>query len=239
MTFYKTIVCLANSRKEGGCCIAGKEIVNNQSTHNWIRPVSNSETGGLSKKAIILYSGKLPKWLSFIITLFMKRKPQPRVLDVITIPLVQHQPHAYQSENYLIDTRQRWVKQQAMLATQLSPLCDSVSSLWINGYHSSNGFNDRIPLEIVKSQINTSLLLIKPNNVYILVEREFRKVKIRAEFSFNHQQYRLAITDPKVEYTYRIKSEGEYPIQNNVYFCISLGEPFNGYCYKLVAAIIN
>jgi len=54
MTFYKTIVCLATSRKRGKRCVAGKEIVNNQLTHNWIRPVSRQETGELSETNMIL-----------------------------------------------------------------------------------------------------------------------------------------------------------------------------------------
>ena len=47
MIGYKTIICLANSRKKGGYCIAGKEIVNHQVTPKWIRPVSDTESGEL------------------------------------------------------------------------------------------------------------------------------------------------------------------------------------------------
>jgi hypothetical protein len=234
MRFYKTIVCLANSRKEGGCCIAGKEIIDN----HWIRPVSEFETGELLKKHIILYQEKLPKWLSFIIRWFTQHNPQPAVLDVITIPLIQPQPHAYQSENYLVDTTHCWLKQCTLLATELEPLCDSVTSLWLNGYHSFKGFNDRIPVEIATTHINTSLLLIKLDELSLLVEKESDRVKIRVNFSFNHEQYRLVLTDPKVESLYCFKPEGEYFISTPVYLCVSLGEPFHGYCYKLVAAII-
>ncbi|HEC85993.1 MAG: hypothetical protein DRR08_27110 [Candidatus Parabeggiatoa sp. nov. 2] len=239
MTFYKTIVCLANSRKEGGRCVAGKEIVNNQISQNWIRPVSRSQMGELSAKNTILHNGKLPKWLSSLIMLFKTRKPQPKMLDIISVPVIQHKPHAYQSENYLIDDKQRWIKQQTLPATQLPQLCDSVPSLWINGYHSSNGVNDRIPLEIATKSINTSLLLIKPENLSILVKKELNRTKIRAEFDFNRQQYRLIVTEPKVESIYRFKAGGKYPITEEVYLCISLGEPFEGYSYKLVAAVIN
>ncbi|MFV2015729.1 MAG: hypothetical protein ACC656_09895, partial [Candidatus Heimdallarchaeota archaeon] len=40
MSFNKKIICLAISRKHGGYCIAGKDILNQE----WIRPVSNFET---------------------------------------------------------------------------------------------------------------------------------------------------------------------------------------------------
>ena len=181
----------------------------------------------------------MPKWLSFLTLLFKKRKPQPKLLDIISIPILQPQTHTYQSENYLIDHRKRWLKQGTLSATQLSQLCDTVSTLWINGYHSWNGFNDRIPVDIVQSQINTSLLLIKPNTLSIFVEKEVHHIKIRANFYLNHQQYRLVVTDPNVESRYRFKGEGEYPMTGDIYLCISLGEPFEGYCYKLVAAVIH
>jgi hypothetical protein len=239
MTHYKTVVCLANSRKEGGSCVAGKEMIDNQISQNWIRPVSHSPLGELSKKSTILYNGNLPKWLSILILLFKKRKPQPKLLDIISIPVLQHQTHTHQSENYLIDHRKHWLKQGTLSTTQISQLCDTVSTLWINGYHSWNGFNDRIPICLVTNHINTSLLLIKPDTLSILVEKDVHQIRIRANFEFNHQQYRLAITDPKVESRYRFLGEGEYTITEEVYLCISLGEPFEDYCYKLVAAIIN
>jgi hypothetical protein len=238
MTAYKTIICLANSRKEGGCCVAGKEIVNEQITSNWIRPVSHSPLGELSRKTIILYSNRFPKWLFSFLLWFKKSKPQPQLLDIIRIPLLQHQSHRYQSENFLIDHRAPWIKQGTISTTQLSQLVDTVPMLWINGYHSWNGLNDRIPIAFVESRINTSLLLIKAENLVILVDQELRKIKIRAEFYFNEQQYRLAVTEPKIESLYRFKAAGKYPITEDHYLCISLGEPFEGYCYKLIAAIL-
>ncbi len=243
MTFYKTIVCLANSRKEGGRCVAGKEIVNNQLTHNWIRPVSGGgNKGELSKEESLLtvrsIFPKLPKWLNTLIGLFLKRQSSPQLLDIITIPLLEHQLHTYQSENYLIDNRRHWIKEQFRQSTQLSQWCDRVPSLWINGYHSYNGFNDRIPVNIVEKSINTSLLLIKPDTISIKVASEFNKVKVRAEFTFNGQKYRIVVTDPTIESFYKTKSIGDYPLLEETYLCISLGEPFNGYCYKLVASVI-
>ena len=237
MIGYKTIICLANSRKEGGYCIAGKEIINHQVTSNWIRPVGDTETGELYRPYVILKTPfpKLPKWLNFIFSLFIQRKFRPRVLDIIAIPLVEPQPHAYQKENYLIDVKQNWIKApKIILPTQLTQWCDPVSSLWINGYHSSKGLNDRIPLVKVTDTITSSLVLITPEHLVIKVLPE----KVRAEFVFNQQKYNLVITDPRIEQSYRRKPLGDYLLQQQAYLCISLGEPFKGYCYKLVAAVI-
>ena len=36
-----------------------------------------------------------------------------------------------------------------------------------------------------------------------------------------------------------MRPQDEYPLENkNIYLTISLGEPFNGFCYKLVAAVM-
>ena len=43
-----------------------------------------------------------------------------------------------------------WIRKQQRPLSFLPKLCDQVDSLWINGYHSRNGLNDRIPEETVK-----------------------------------------------------------------------------------------
>lgn len=221
--FYKTIVCLASSRKMSKRCVAGKEIINKQLTHNWIRPVSRKETGELSEIEIILKDGKGPK-----------------LLDVVKIPFIQHQSHAYQTENYLIDHRQAWIKQSTLPASLLPDLCDDVDSIWINGYHSSHGKNDKMPLELVTENLDTSLLFIKPDSLTINVytDKYRSNKKVRANFTYKNQDYRLSVTDLAIELNYETKADGNYPITDNVYLCLSLSEPFNGECYKLVAGII-
>jgi len=244
MMFYKTIVCLANSRKNGGRCVAGKEIINGQLTPHWIRPVSRSGTGELSSRQSRLRDRipfpKLPNWLNNWLGLFIKRYSSAQMLDLITIPLLEHQSHAYQSENYLIDNDQCWIKEPATIPIQLSQCCDATESLWINGYHSYSGSNDKIPLAIAETQVKTSLLLIKPSTINIIVASEFNhRLKVRTEFTYRGQHYRLVVTDPQFEYRYKFKPTGNYPLGKEVYLCISLGEPFQNYCYKLVTAIFE
>jgi hypothetical protein len=45
--YKKTIVCLANSIKDNGRCIAGREVLANR-YGGWIRPVSDRATAELS-----------------------------------------------------------------------------------------------------------------------------------------------------------------------------------------------
>src|SRR6266851_492506 len=61
--------------------------------------------------------------------------------------------------------------------------------------------------------------------------------KVRGEFSLNGVRYRLAVTDPIVESKYLAGNDGTYDVGNAI-LCISLGEPYKGYAYKLIAGVI-
>ena len=50
--------------------------------------------------------------------------------------------------------------------------------------------------------------------------------------------YHLWVTDPGYEREYLLKPDGDYEI-GETFLTVSLGEPLNDYCYKLVAAIIE
>jgi len=220
--FIKEIICLANSRKYSGRCVAGKEFSGNR-VGEWVRPVSNRETGELSLKETCYRNGD-----------------SPALLDVMAVPLTTPDPHSYQTENYIVDTGQ-WIRKHQFPLSDLSRLCDPVDSLWINGYQSNNGLNDRMPEETVKERIRSSLLFIRPGEVSIVVEEGPNLLKrVRSRFTFVGAEYWLSVTDPVIENRYFPKDVGQYPInKTNLYLTISIGEPYDGYCYKLVAAVIG
>ena len=89
-SYSKTILCLANSRKISGRCIAGREWANG-GLGGWIRPVSTRENGELSEEDRRFENGR-----------------DPRVLDIIRIPLLEPKPRAFQVENHLIDADYYW-----------------------------------------------------------------------------------------------------------------------------------
>lgn len=64
------------------------------------------------------------------------------------------------------------------------------------------------------------------------------KRKVRGTFSLDGNQYKLAITDPVVERKYLNGPNGSFDIGKST-LCLSLGEPFNGYCYKLIASVFE
>jgi hypothetical protein len=164
----------------------------------------------------------------------------PNWLDVISISSREHKPHGYQTENHLIDETKHWQRVERITLSNLPAPCDSVDTLWINGFHSQNGHNDRIPIDIAERELRSSLLLIRPSRLAVSVAQEYGSRKARAYFFFNGIAYRLAVTDPVAESLFLAQEDGEYPISRpNVYLCVSLGEPYHDFTYKLVAAIID
>jgi len=77
----KRIVCLANSRKLNGRCIAGKELLGGRSV-GWIRPVSAREHEEVSEYERQYEDGS-----------------DPQVLDIIDVSLLDPRPKSYQQEN--------------------------------------------------------------------------------------------------------------------------------------------
>jgi hypothetical protein len=219
MSYTKRIVCLANSLKLGERCVAGKEI-QKDSFGEWIRPIGSTETGELSPEQIECQDGGIP-----------------RLLDIITIPFKAYKPHMFQTENHLIDENKRWIREQPIGQKELPLLIDKVDRLWLNGFHSAN---DRIPLTTAEQKITSSLLFIKPRRLVLKVASGVRGRQVRASFEYNGIDYSLGVTDLIVKNVLLKRNDGDYPVNSNdIYLCTSLGEPFHGYTYKLVAAVIN
>ena len=83
MQDVKRIVCLANSRKLHGRCLAGREWIDGH-PGRWIRPVSAREHQEVSEYERQYEDGS-----------------DPRVLDIMDVPLLEPSPGParYQSEN--------------------------------------------------------------------------------------------------------------------------------------------
>lgn len=220
MEYDKTIVCLAKSRKLNGTCVAGKERTKS-GFGPWIRPISNRPTGELRPAEMQYSNGCLP-----------------RLLDVISITMTEYKPIYYQSENHVIG-KYYWFKIGELEWSKLESLRDpEPPRLWINGYSSYYGINDRVP-ELIANEMKFSLLLVRPECISIIVDQELEGLRVRADFTLNDTQHRLAVTDPEMESFFIRKGRGNYQISEDpVFLCISLGEPYYGHCYKLVASIL-
>ena len=218
---YKTIICLASSRKHGGYCIVGKEIKYAR-VGNWVRPIKHN--GPLQYEDIV-YENESP----------------PSILDIIKIPILHPEPKDYQKENVVINTNERWVKNGRYDNLNLKKICDPVETIWINGYSTGHGNNDKIPYEIAKTNVQSSAILIMVTDMAIRVKSEYNKMTVRANFNYNGIKYDLAITDKEIEDIYKNKGPGDYAQKDRKsYLCISLALPYerDNHAYKLVAGMI-
>lgn len=221
----RTIVCLANSRKRSGRCIAGKELVGGK-PGRWIRPVSARPDEEISEYERQYRDGS-----------------DPVALDIIRVPLIKSQPRDYQVENYLISPDSYWEKVGKFAWDDLSILTDDIRILWLNRSETRSGHNDRVSLEDSKN-MKFSLLFLALDDVNVSVfapgaDYGNSKRRVQAQFKYNKVLYWLRVTDPVIEQRYLAKQDGEYFI-GKAYATISLAEPHDdGFCYKLVAALIT
>ena len=224
MKTVKRIVCLANARRRSGRCIAGKVWDGNQ-PGNWIRPVSDREGEEVSEDERRYEDGR-----------------DPQVLDIIDVSLLSPKPNNHQQENWLLDSDRSWIRVGVLPHDRLQQLVDPIAPLWIDGHSTNRGCNDQIPLARAKS-LDGSLRLIHVDRVQLCVFRPGEafgnpKRRVQGRFSYAGQEYALWITDPVYERKYLLKPDGEYKIGES-FLTISLGEPFNEACYKLIATVIQ
>ena len=219
----KRIVCLANSRKRNGRCVAGRELLEDGSVGGWIRPVSareDEEVSGVERQ--------------------YEDGGEPRVLDVIDVPVLDPRPKGYQRENWLLDPSLRWTRVDRIGESSLSQYTDKTETLWINGHDSLHGRNDRVPLSDANS-LDHSLRLVWIDRLELSVSApradygDFTR-HMRGRFQLRGTTYSLRVTDPIYEQRY--PRHGTYGI-GGCFIAVSLGEPYHGYAYKLIAAVIE
>jgi hypothetical protein len=224
MPTTKRIICLANSRKLSGRCIAGRELVDGHAG-DWVRPVSAREHEEVSEQEREYEDGR-----------------DPQVLDVIDVPLIEPRPRTFQSENWLLDADYYWEKVGRLEPDDLADHVDNDGPLWLNVGSTRAGTNDEIPVDLA-NELNSSLTLVHVPGVRVAVFSPGAawgntKRRVQARFELGGDEYRLWITDPAYERRYLRQNDGEYALGPS-YFTVSLGEPYGGYVYKLVAAVIE
>jgi len=207
------IICLANSFKHGHFCVAGIDPVQKR----WIRPISKHENGELSKERslVISHSGV--------------RQIQP--LDIVDLGTLISRPLSNQPENHLCG-EQSW---ELIGVSNPNDLIDYVS----NSEFIFQGQTDRISLDSLdESGILNSLMLIKVSNPIFFVRTVGQRQQLRARFDFCDIEYNFSVTDTS-DWTQAARSNPERFSSGDWLFTISLGVPFHGDLYKLIACGIK
>lgn len=135
-----------------------------------------------------------------------------------------------------MDTLLRKSPQGTLAWKDISGWLDQPDTLWGTGEGSYAGINNRVA---IGREDGASLYLISVERLQLLVGRKApeypdSKRAVRGEFSYQGFTYRMDVTDPIIERKYLGQADGQYDIANPV-LCVSLGDSYQGYFYKLVA----
>ena len=193
------MVVLANSRKCGGYCLAGKSLDLAGHVGIWVRPVNGSAADGLPRQRTLCSDGR-----------------QAAVLDVVSLEWGQPAPSLHQRENRLMGAatlercgRVNW-DDLPLLADQAS------SGLWLDGYSSHCGLNDRVPARQL-ADLPGSLRLVAVSELALYGKPGHQgRMKHRADFRIGQRRYNLALTDPVANFWptagHRLDLAAAYPV---------------------------
>lgn len=213
-------VCLASSRKHNGRCVAGITM-----SGEWIRPVSSEPDGTLYSQHYILNDGS-----------------EPAILDVIRIDASQA-PEPHQPENWRISGAQ-WQRLRRLSGQEAKPWLQRAAN---PGPYLLGSPSDRISYEyLVEHPIQSSLCLAEPAELLWRITTNARGSRqVRAIFSLAGTEYNLSVSDPVWRDSVSGLRIGSYDnagagisASQSTFLTVSLTEPFNGNCFKLIAAVI-
>jgi hypothetical protein len=218
------LICLANSYKWHSRCLAGLRVDGG----GWVRPVSDHEHGELQYSQY-----RLPD------------HTEPHLLDVIRVGLLRHQPLPHQPENWLVDNSAWTLLERPASADHVRLVSAAVS-----GGPLLFGNAERfVPLSQFRNRpARESLVLVRPAD--IRWHTEFNTYQLcnmpRVSFRLGDLAYDLPLTDPTYAGPLQRRDEGDYrssdlgiPEDGPILFTLSLGDPLDGICYKLVAAVTS
>jgi hypothetical protein len=216
------VLCLANSVKLLGRCIAGIDLATGQ----WVRPVPHE--GGAYDLRDVRYQDGL----------------EMQVLDVFDMEPVHGAATLYHPEDLVVTNGWRFVRTAndadlAMLGVR-----------YAGGPELLRGCDSYIACPITHDQaLHASLTLVSvwPSSLWLRKERKEQRTRYRAAFYVGRERmrYDLPLTDPimrerldGLDFAEYRPSDLDLP-DERLTLTISLSEPFveTGRCYKLVAAI--
>jgi hypothetical protein len=157
------IICLANSFKRGGRCIAGIDLA----TKKWIRPIGDGHEGAIGGERII-------------------DGAEPELLDILYIPIGPLAiDHGCQPENVVLEAG-KWSKVGKMSKQEVLKYVENLNGFLLHNH------SDRIPLVEFENSVPPnrwkSLQLIRVNNAQF---RNNSWGKLECHFRYNDLQYVL------------------------------------------------
>ena len=215
----KYFICLANSYKHGGRCIAGIEVDpqsdgslvvvrHDDGRPRWIRPVSMSA------------NGEIPNHLAESFKIF----------SLVKLTEVEPCPDKAHTED--VHCTRMEICPFELLPTKafLNQLLDTQHQAVF--YYRGKA----IPATII-DRLDYSLMLIHPENANAYCDEERESSKYRMKFTYFGSNYDFPITDPVFLEQFK-KSPDKYDDLKEVYLVLSLGIEFEGFHFKLAATVV-
>lgn len=211
----RSFICLANSYKRGGRCVAGVEIdsnnviqYNKNGNPKWMRPITDSQYGEIPNE-----DANNIKILSIVTLINVFGTPQNVHQENVSYGWMEIQPLPFPADPKL-----------------LNQLVDNI-------HHSIFGNRGKAVSVEMASGLDYSLMFIHVNNASAYIDNNREKSKNRMRFTYYGSEYDFPITDPAFLDEFRKKPERFENIPD-VYLTLSLGLEFEGWHHKLVAGVI-
>ena len=211
-------VCLANSLKRGGRCIAGVEVTvaegrwtvvkKTDGTPKWIRPIDAITDYG----EITLVEAKAIQLLSVV-----------KLQGVMPVPAQAHQEDVHYT--------------QMKVVGKVSP-SEPVLRQFLDTFHSVLLYGtDRAVSVETYERADHSLMFVHADRSEIVADVREDKTRYRMLLGYKGVTYDLAVTDP--DFIEKL-NEGQISVgvQKDLYVTISLGLVYEGRHHKLVAAVV-
>ena len=219
----KLFICLANSRKYSGRCIAGIELFtgangqlritcNGNNQPKWIRPVSQTEFGELGNE-----------WVRHI--------RLGDLVEVETIETVAHATSSYQTENTPFEPESIVIKDHIDLEAERLKKLSIPDKMPLFGCR-----RHAMPTEnAVALGHSLQLIQVKAARLHFR-EVEGRRPQEKLQFTYNNNIYNLPMTD--IEFFEKYLSDNHVLEKaKEVYLTVSLSQPYEGKMYKLAAGV--
>ncbi len=217
----KYFICLANSYKHGGRCIAGVEVLwdgerskvvrDESGAAKWIRPICRDTN-----------TGEIPNHIALSVHL----------LDVVKLEGVEPCPANAQQEN---------VAYQKMVFTgKHYDVTEQILQRFMNERHRHVFYNyGKAILPHVYEQGSHSIILLRVEHAEVYTDTGFSgQIRYRIRFLYHGHQYDFPITDPyyQAELKQGKRATGQ---KGTLYITCSLGLEHEGAHFKLAATVFE
>ena len=212
-------ICLANSYKRGGRCIAGVEIVidecrhwtvvrNPNGTPHWIRPIDDKTE-----------FGEIPEFEAAPIRLLSV----VRLTDVTPCFCKAHSEDVSFSQMEVVGS----------IFSSKAAL-DRMTDL----FHRELFYNRERTISLdTYSHGDYSLMLVRPDNIEFRFDPTKTKAKFRMLITYRDTIYDFPVTDPEYIHQLEASLNNLTPLKE-AYLCLSLSMEYEGQHHKLVAGVI-